>query len=131
MTTSKAIPGTCLWSTSTGRPTHPVTVDAHRVGRWRFLTLRRPVDNSRDIVDLDVNLDQLTDKERTVVRLALTGTLTVTDRSALDACMDKYARLFANLRTWDSHTDIAVMPADGEFDDPGNRWDSPHARSPD
>lgn len=100
-------------------PTHPVTVEAHHVGRWRFLTLRRPVDNSRDIADLDVNLDQLTDKERTVVRLALTGTLTVTDRSALDACMDKYARLFANLRTWDSHTDIAVMPADGEFDDLG------------
>jgi len=100
-------------------PTHPVTVDAHRLGRWRFLTLKRQVDNGRDVVDLDVNLDQLTDKERTVVRLALTGTLTVTDRSALDACLDKYARLFADLRTWDSHTELAVLPADGEFDDLG------------
>lgn len=100
-------------------PTHPVTVDAHRLGRWRFLTLKREVDSGRDIVDLDVNLDQLTDKERTVVRLALTGTLTVTDRSALDACLDKYARLFADLRTWESHTELAVLPADGEFDDLG------------
>lgn len=100
-------------------PTHPVTVDAHRLGRWRFLTLKRQVDNSRDVVDLDVNLDQLPDKDRTVVRLALTGTLTVTDRSALDACLDKYARLFGWLGTWDRHTDLAVMPADGEFDDLG------------
>jgi len=100
-------------------PAHPVTVDAQRLGRWRFLTIKRQVDNSRDIVDLDVNLDQLADKDRTVVRLALTGTLTVTDRSALDACLDKYARLFGWLGTWDRHTDLAVLPADGEFDDLG------------
>ncbi len=76
-------------------PAHPVSVESHHVGRWRFLTLHRQVDNSRDIADLDVNLDLLPDKDRTVVQLGLTGTLTVTDRAALDACLDKYARLFA------------------------------------
>jgi DNA repair exonuclease SbcCD nuclease subunit len=96
-----------------------VTVQSRHVGRWRFLTLHRQVDTSRDIADLDVNLDLMTDKERTVVRLALTGSLTVTDRAALDACLDRYARLFAHLRTWDSHTDLAVVPADGEFTDLG------------
>ena len=30
-----------------------------------------------------------------MVQLGLVGTLTVTDRAALDACMDRYARLFA------------------------------------
>jgi len=100
-------------------PAHTVTVDARRVGRWRFLTIKRQVDNSRDIADLDLNLDHLPDKERTVVRLALTGTLTVTDRAGLDACLDKYARLFAWLGTWDRHTELAVMPADEEFDDLG------------
>jgi DNA repair exonuclease SbcCD nuclease subunit len=98
---------------------HPVTVESHRVGRWRFVTLHRQVDDTRDIADLDLNLDLLTDKERTVVRLGLTGSLTVTDRAALDACLDKYARLFAWLGTWERHTSIAVMPADGEFDDLG------------
>lgn len=100
-------------------PAHPVTVDSRRVGRWRFLTLRDQVDNSRDVADLGINLDQLEDKERTVVQLALTGTLTVTDRAALDACLDRYAQLFACLQTWDRHTSLAVMPADGEFDDLG------------
>ncbi|MGH3598515.1 MAG: metallophosphoesterase family protein, partial [Mycobacterium sp.] len=100
-------------------PRRPVTVDAPRVGRWRFVTLHHQVDTSRDVADLDLNLDLMADKERTAVRLALIGSLTVTDRAALDACLDKYSRLFASLRLWDSHSDLAVMPADGEFTDLG------------
>lgn len=96
-----------------------VRVDAQRVGRWRFLTLRRNVDTGRDVADLDINLDLLADKDRTVVRLALTGSLTVTDKAALDVCLDRYTRLFAALTLWERHTDIAVVPADGEFDDLG------------
>lgn len=97
----------------------PVTVDARRVGRWRFVTLRRAVDTDRDVADLDLNLDGLADKERTVVRLALTGSLTITDKAVLDACLDRYARLFAALTTWERHTQLVVLPADGEFDDLG------------
>jgi DNA repair exonuclease SbcCD nuclease subunit len=100
-------------------PRRPATVTTRRIGRWRFITLHRQVDTNRDIADLDMNVDQLTDKDRTVVRLALTGSLTVTDRAALDACLDKYARLFAWLGLWERHTDLAVIPADGEFTDLG------------
>jgi DNA repair exonuclease SbcCD nuclease subunit len=100
-------------------PRRPVRVEAQRVGRWRFVTLCRTVDGSRDVADLDINLDLMPDKERTVVRLGLSGSLTVTDKAALDACLDKYARLFAALVPWDKQTDIAVIPADGEFDDLG------------
>ncbi len=100
-------------------PAHPVVVESRRVGSWRFLTLHHEVNTGRDVVDLDVNLDQLADKDRTVVQLGLVGTLTVTDRAALDACLDKYSRLFAGLSTWDRHTNLVVMPADGEFDDLG------------
>jgi len=100
-------------------PAHPVRVESRTVGTWRFLTLHHEVNDSRDIADLDLNLDQLTAKDRTVVQLGLKGTLTVTDRAALDACLDRHARLFAHLGTWDRHTDIAVMPADDEFEDLG------------
>ena len=98
---------------------HTVTIEPRHVGRWRFVTLRREVDNNREIADLDLNLDQMSEKDRTVVRLALTGSLSVTDRAALDACLDKYARLFAWLGLWERHTDLAVVPADGEFNDLG------------
>jgi DNA repair exonuclease SbcCD nuclease subunit len=97
----------------------PVRVTPERTGRWRFVTLRGSVDSSRDVADLDINLDLMPDKERTVVRLALSGSLTVTDKSTLDACLDRYARLFASLGLWERHTDIAVIPADGEFDNLG------------
>ncbi len=100
-------------------PAHPVTVRSRKVGSWRFLTLHHEVNNIRDIADLDLNLDQLADKDRTVVQLALVGTLTVTDRAALDALLDKYSRLFACLDSWDRHTNLVVMPSDGEFDDLG------------
>jgi DNA repair exonuclease SbcCD nuclease subunit len=100
-------------------PRRTAKVTTRHIGRWRFITLRRQVDNNRDIADLDMNLDQLTNKDRTVVRLALTGSLTVTDRAALDACLDKYARLFAWLGLWERHTDLVVTPADGEFADLG------------
>ncbi|BBY38506.1 DNA repair exonuclease [Mycobacterium mantenii] len=100
-------------------PQRAVSVTARHVGSWRFVTLHRQVDTSRDIADLDMNLDLMTEKDRTVVRLALTGSLTVTDRAALDACLDKYARLFAWLGLWERHTDLAVIPADGEFSDLG------------
>lgn len=96
-----------------------VAIDARHVGQWRFVTLRRSVDSSRDVADLDINLDLLADKDRTVVRHALTGSLSVTDKAKLDGCLDRYARLFAWLGPWDRHTDIAVVPADGEFDDLG------------
>jgi DNA repair exonuclease SbcCD nuclease subunit len=96
-----------------------VSVESRRVGRWRFVTMHRQVDSSRDIADLDMNLDLMTEKDRTVVRLALTGSLTVTDRAALDACLDRYARLFAWLGLWERRTELAVVPADGEFDDLG------------
>ncbi|KJX75298.1 metallophosphoesterase family protein [Mycobacterium lepromatosis] len=100
-------------------PRRPVTVTARHVGHWRFFTLHRQVDTGRDIADLDMNLDQMTDKDRSVVRLALTGSLTVTDRAVLDACLDKYARLFAWIGLWERHSDLAVLPADGEFTDLG------------
>jgi DNA repair exonuclease SbcCD nuclease subunit len=100
-------------------PRRAVIVESRHVGHWRFVTLHRQVDNSRDIADLDMNLDLMTEKDRTVVRLALTGSLTVTDRAALDACLDRYARLFAWLDLWESHTELAVIPADGEFTDLG------------
>ncbi len=100
-------------------PRRPATVDSRHVGTWRFVTIHRQVDTRRDIADLDLNLDLMTEKDRTVVRLALTGSLTVTDRAALDACLDKYARLYAWLGLWERRTNLAVIPADGEFNDLG------------
>jgi DNA repair exonuclease SbcCD nuclease subunit len=100
-------------------PAHPVSVESRPVGTWRFLTLCREVNNSRDIADLNLNLDELPDKDRTVVKMGLVGTLTVTDRAALDAIIDRQSLRFAGLRIWERNTELAVMPSEDEFDDLG------------
>jgi len=100
-------------------PAHPVTVEARHVGRWRFTTVRRQLDNRLDIDEFDRELDLMPDKERTVVRHGLSGTLTVTDRAALDDCLERHARWFARIGPWERHSDLVVMPAAGEFDDLG------------
>ena len=98
---------------------HPVTVESRTVGRWQFLTRSADLNSAGDVAGLAAMLNALPHKERTVVRLKLVGTLTVTDRAALDACLEKHSRLFASVRMWERHTDLAVMPADDEFDDLG------------
>lgn len=100
-------------------PNRPVSVEARRVGRWRFRTLHRQVDTATDIDNLAAELDGLPDKDRTVLRLGLTGSLSVTDRADLDDRQEKHGRLFAALFPWERHTDLAVIPADGEFTDLG------------
>lgn len=100
-------------------PRHPVTVAPRRVGRWRFRTLRRQLDTAADIAAFGEELDALPDKDRTVVRIGLTGALSVTDHAALDDLLDKQGRRFAALYPWQRHTDLVVVPADGEFDDLG------------
>ena len=69
-----------------------------------------------------MNLDLMTEKDRTVVRLALTGSLTVTDRAALDACLDRYARLFPWLGLWENNTVALYAPWLADI------WGSPYLR---
>ena len=99
--------------------THPVCVESRTVGTWRFVTLRRNIDTAGDIEALDAELDNLPNKERTAVRLELTGTVTVTERAALDHCVHRHGRVFAWLDLWRTHCDLAVVPADKEFSDLG------------
>jgi len=100
-------------------PAHPVTVETHTVGTWRFLTIAADLNSGSDIAALDARLDALPGKDRTVVQLALKGTVTVTEQAELDLCIEKYSRLFASLNNWERHTELVVMPADEEFDNLG------------
>ncbi len=100
-------------------PAHPVTVETHTVGTWCFRTIAADLNNGSDIAALDARLDALPGKDRTVVQLALKGTVTVTEQADLDLCIEKYSRLFAGVDNWERHTELVVMPADEEFDNLG------------
>jgi DNA repair exonuclease SbcCD nuclease subunit len=97
----------------------PVDVTAHQVGTWTFCDLHRRLDGPDDLQLLDDALAAIPAKDRSVVRLALTGTLSLADRSRLDELLERQAELFASLRLWDRHTDLAVFVSGDELTDLG------------
>ncbi len=96
-----------------------IDVTAHRVGQWRFVNLSRDVNNADDLDDVDAELSSMADKERTVVRTALTGTLGLADKARLDALLLRHTDVFAALYPWERHTDVAVVVDPAELTDLG------------
>ncbi|MGL6236601.1 MAG: metallophosphoesterase family protein [Segniliparus sp.] len=90
-------------------------VEPRRVGRWRFSTLRHDMSSGADVAILEAALAKIPDKDAAVLRLALRGALSVAERASLDEVLERHGRLFASVKLWQRHTELATMPADGEF----------------
>jgi DNA repair exonuclease SbcCD nuclease subunit len=92
---------------------------AHHVGTWHFVGLERDIDTAEDLDDLDVELTAMDPKDRTVVRTALRGTLSLTGKAHLDALLDRHGDVLGGLFTWERHDDIAVVVDGDELSDLG------------
>jgi len=92
---------------------------AHHVGTWHFVGLERDIDTAEDLDDLDVELTAMDPKDRTVVRTALRGTLSLTGKARLDALLDRHGDVLGGLFTWERHDDIAVVVDGDELSDLG------------
>ena len=86
-----------------------VDVRRHRVGQWSFRTLTQVVNDAHDVDRLRASLDALADKPRTVVQLALVGTLTVSENVELELLLDEAADRFAAVKLWDRRHDLTVV----------------------
>ncbi|MEY9891192.1 DNA repair exonuclease SbcCD nuclease subunit [Catenulispora sp. MAP5-51] len=91
-------------------------VARHRVGTWRFEPVTVELSGAADVEALRARLADLPDKDRTILNFALRGTLSVAEKDALDAVRDEAADLFAGFRDSSSRTDLAIRPADDDFD---------------
>ncbi|MCZ7536591.1 MAG: hypothetical protein M5T61_12260 [Acidimicrobiia bacterium] len=60
-------------------------------------------------------LTALPEKDRTVVKLSFVGTLSLRESTRLEEMLDHHRDLFAALETWERHTDLAVLPDDGDY----------------
>lgn len=96
-------------------PGASVRVTPHHVGTWTFRDVRQQVGSTSDIEALDAQLSTLPDKDRTVVRHALQGTLTVGQHARLEAVLDKHGDLLAALVPWSRHQDLAVVSDEQEW----------------
>lgn len=88
---------------------------SHRLGTWSFQDLQFDLDGAEEVAAMDRALTDLPAKSRTVLRLALRGTLTLTEQAQMEAVLERHRETFASVRVWQRHTDIAVHVADEDL----------------
>jgi DNA repair exonuclease SbcCD nuclease subunit len=89
-----------------------------RIGQWRFFERRRVDLNTIDDVEaLWKWLEEVENKERTVVRLHLVGSLTLSLHGSLQDCLLAARDVFGAFEAWQD--DLLVLPDDGDFADLG------------
>ena len=90
-------------------------VEERRVGTWRFVRHEAHITGDADLDLLDAFLDGLADKARTIVRLALVGQLSLSEKARLDAVLAHHADLLAALQGWERRIDLVVLPDETDF----------------
>ncbi len=100
-------------------PGQEVRVTPHHVGTWSFHLVGEHVGSDADLDALDARLTALPDKDRTVVRLALTGELTVAQHARLEELCARHRDTLAALHQWGRHTDLAVLDDGADWEDLG------------
>lgn len=92
------------------------TVVKEKVGEWTFDALHAELGDRQDVDAFLAQLDAYPDKSHTVIKYALTGTLTMTDAKALnDGIADRQA-LFAALYERERLMDLHLEPGDEEIE---------------
>lgn len=97
-----------------------VEVTARRVSRWTYTALDRHLGSDEDLDLLESELDALPDKDRTVLRLGLQGTLGLAQHARLEELLERHAQLFGALHRPSQHTDL-VLAGDDDLVDLGLR----------
>jgi DNA repair exonuclease SbcCD nuclease subunit len=90
-------------------------VERVEVGTWRFALLSLAVDGDEDLDELERRLRSLPDAPRTIVKLKLKGTLTLTQADRLEAMLDHHGHVLGALEHPERHRDIAVLPQDEDL----------------
>lgn len=92
-----------------------VSVEPIPVGTWRFIRRDFELSGSQDCDLVEAFLDEVADKTRTIVKLALVGQLSLASKAHLDEILEHYAELFAGMETWERRSELVVLPDDDDF----------------
>ncbi|MEM7049636.1 MAG: metallophosphoesterase [Acidobacteriota bacterium] len=91
-------------------------VQSHVVGQWSFRELEQRLAGGADVDRLCQRLEEVEDKTRTVVRLVLTGELTLRHRARLDFELERARGRFAHLAEHAERSRLTVVPDDIDED---------------
>jgi DNA repair exonuclease SbcCD nuclease subunit len=92
-------------------------VEKYRTGNWHMIERRAEVDGEESLHTLENWFADLPDKERTYIRLCLTGSLSLPLLSRLDALVDAEGEVFASVERCAKHWAVRPTPVDADFDD--------------
>jgi DNA repair exonuclease SbcCD nuclease subunit len=94
-----------------------VSVVAHRVARWRFRRREFHLASRLDCEQVRAYLDEIPDKQRSIVKLSLVGQLSLVDWTWLDRQLELAGDLLGALELWERRSDLVVLPDDDDFAD--------------
>ena len=93
-----------------------VNVEARHVGTWRFVSREWRVGNEEDLDALNEWLASLTQKDLSIVKLALVGEVSLAQKSRLDRMLEDNFDVLAALETWERRSDLFVIPDDSDLE---------------
>lgn len=91
--------------------------EARRTGTWSFARKAFDLDGLGGVEAVGAWLESLPEKERTIVKLSFTGTITLREEARLAEILDHQRDLFAAIERWERHTDLVVRPDEDDFSD--------------
>lgn len=94
-----------------------VEVTEVAVGQWRFLAAEQEITTPADVTAFLDWIAGLEDKDRTVVKYALRGTIDVAGNRALESDLERYGHVFAALYPRTRLMDLHVEPTSAELAD--------------
>ena len=92
-----------------------VRVTPQRVGSWKFVVHEEVLNGQQDLDALAATIEGIPDKPKTMLKLGLTGTLSMTQKIALDQLLDRWGDVFAAVVMSTSRTDLVVVPSEADF----------------
>jgi DNA repair exonuclease SbcCD nuclease subunit len=92
-----------------------VRVTPRTIGKWHFVVHEEPINTQQDLDALSAAIADIPNKTRTVLKLGLTGTLTMTQKIALDQSVAQWGDLFAAVVMSSSRTNLTVVAHDQDF----------------
>ncbi len=93
------------------------TVTRVPIATWRFAAGEFDLDGPEGLAPLDRWLDVFDHKDRTILRLVLRGTISLTTNARLAELLERHRDLFGAVEQWDRHREIVVRPDDDDFAD--------------
>jgi DNA repair exonuclease SbcCD nuclease subunit len=94
-------------------------VEVAKLASWAFLRHEHQLSDPESVDELDAWLDRLENKERSIVQLSLTGSISVSTKARLDSALESARDIFAAVVIWERRSEIAIIPENTDFSELG------------